>query len=188
MESPPQVLRLSGSRTSAAFRALFFGLVFALPATALLHMGKDVGTKIPIIGLIWLLIGCSGAGIMAFFSAFKSIHPEWIEITSQRLTINSYGPIRTYSWSELGAPKVVTLSRGNRFINFDNAKTMLLPEKFRCREGQLLDIINAARDGRIIEPAQWRKEHPFQLWKSILIGLATFLTVLILKFGPTLLR
>jgi hypothetical protein len=65
VEERPEHIRLTASRAFSAGRALFFGLVFALMAAALIDMFIGPRTNIPFFGLIMFFIGWTVAGGMA---------------------------------------------------------------------------------------------------------------------------
>jgi hypothetical protein len=125
---------------------------------------------------------------MAYFSVLQAKYPSWVEITTSGFTLSSYRTINTYSWSELDDPKLVSLGRAGRFIKFESPSIILSPSQFRCRDDEMLEILKSARSGQLISPDQWRREHPFRRWKTTIVIVGLLLLVLIIKFGPVLLK
>jgi hypothetical protein len=185
VENQEKSIRLIFNRSRAVFRTLFFVLIFGISVLALLHLIKDWGAKSSFFSAIFLFMGCVAAGCATFLSASASLYPQYIEITTHGITEKNKNILLTYSWTELGNPRIVVKNRGNHYIVFDNTKIQLLPEEFCCRESELLGIINTARSGQLIDLSQWRKEHPLERWIQIFMGLAVFLALLLWKFGTT---
>lgn len=186
VENQPQPIRLIASRARAVFRTLFFALISGILTVVLLYTIRDWGTKSSLFSVILLFMGCVAAGCATLLSASKSLYPQYIEITTQGISINYRKMTCAYSWSAIGAPRVVVKNRGNHYIIFDDTNIQLQAEEFRCREAELLGIIKAARVGQLIDLPQWRKEHPLQRWIQIFMGLAVFLAVILWKFGTTI--
>jgi hypothetical protein len=177
VENQEKSIRLIFNRSRAVFRTLFFVLIFGISVLALLHLIKDWGAKSSFFSAIFLFMGCVAAGCATFLSASASLYPQYIEITTHGITEKNKNILLTYSWTELGNPRIVVKNRGNHYIVFDNTKIQLLPEEFCCRESELLGIINttigsANRPLTMAEGTPPRALDPNFHGSSCLLGLA----------------
>ena len=167
-QNPQNIVRLESSRSNIGF-ALFIMVPLTVAVAAfsffLFRLAAQGGPQLLYpLGFGLLCLGLTGAFVWVIVYATRKMRePDVLEFLPQVFHFLSVvdGKDLSAPWSEVGAPEK-RVGGKSYYLHMDVAgKSQSFPDGyFNLSMETMMGIINSAREGHVISPAEWLLDHP----------------------------